>query len=79
MTYYGLHDEIETALSSWKEPQVDETRIEELKDKIAKISMEARLKESAKRGSIEAKNREELSQIKPLQLTAMITWINTGN
>lgn len=70
-----LHDEIETALSSWKEPQVDESRTEALKDRIAKIRAEARLKESAKAAEIEVKNREALGQVVELRLTGVITFV----
>ncbi len=70
-----LHDEIETALSSWKEPQVDESRAAALKDRIAKIRAEAKLKEAAKAAEIEVKNREALGQVVELRLTGVITFV----
>ncbi|MCF8282432.1 MAG: metal-dependent hydrolase, partial [Bacteroidales bacterium] len=70
-----LHDEIETALSSWKEPQVDESRTEALKGRIAKIRAEAGLKESAKETEVQVKNRTAISQVVELRLTGIITFL----
>ena len=72
-----LHDEIETAFSSRRElPQVEESRTEALKDRIAKIREEARLKASAKQTEVEVKNRDALSQVVELRLTGIITFLS---
>ncbi|MCF8248188.1 MAG: hypothetical protein K9J37_23415 [Saprospiraceae bacterium] len=62
-------------MSTWKEPKVDETRIEEQNDRIAKIRKEQALKVEDKRTEIELKNREALGQVVELRLTGIITFL----
>jgi inner membrane protein len=71
-----LHDQIAEALAYQnKLPKVDESRTEQLYDRISKIREEARLKESARRTSVLAHNQAALSQLQPLRFTAVVSYV----
>lgn len=73
-----LHGDIAEA-ERLKIPTVDESRIEELNDRIVKIRKEHTLKAEDKRTQIELKNREALGQIEELRLTGVIRYISGLN
>ena len=50
-----------------------------MKDRIAKIREEARLKASAKQSEVEVKNREAISQVVELRLTGVIRFLSDDN
>jgi inner membrane protein len=69
-----LHDDIEEEEKQTAR-QVDLSRVAEIEDRILKIRKEAGFRESAKKGEVEAKNREELSKTVELRFTGIVTFL----
>ena len=73
-----LHDEIaalESGLSSMKAPGLVEMKIEELRDRIAKIRRENGLKNEARRQEIKLRNQQELARVQETRWTGVVTWV----
>lgn len=74
-----LHDQIEELekekLPEPDDPDLDQGRTAELKDRIAKIRKENALKETAKRQEIELKNSQELAKMQETRLTGLLTFV----
>ncbi len=69
-----IHDQLED-LEKEKLPATDETRIAEIRDRIAKIRRENSLRTDAKRREIELKNQQELSKVQETRFTGVFSWV----
>lgn len=73
-----LHDEIaelEAGLSSRREPGLVDMKIEELRDRIAKIRQENRLRNETRRQEMELKNQQELSKVQETRFTGIVSFV----